>query len=200
MIINDKLKLSTVTIPSVLVNGVFSSAAVLSTCAMVMVQQTTAGIITTLPIGAPLEDNSILVILNTGTTPLWVNKRAIMPNMGAIFQYNNTSWKQIDKVGGTSQIVAATGTFLPVDQVFFGSLAINMTGTTRTSEMNIGDTINVSRRVGATGTLTLQGQSGTIGALNNTQGATTSLAAGGSYGQHASFMWDGTNLIRINNG
>ncbi len=65
--------------------------------------------------------------------------------------------------------------------------------------MLIGQTIIVKRNINATGTLTLQPQTGQIQALNGTLGATTTLAATGARGSSVLFVWDGTRLLRLLN-
>ncbi len=82
---------------------------------------------------------------------------------------------------------------------FFGAGAANKTGTIPTTQMLIGQTIIVKRNINATGTLTLQAAVGQIQALANTLGATTTLAAAGNFGSSVEFIWNGTNLLRLQN-
>lgn len=199
MRINDKLIISNLALANIAANGLLSSATIISEGASITVNQTTANIFTTLPIGAPLVADSVILVRNSGTQTIWVNNLPLIPNGLLVFVYNGTDWNRLQQ-GNTIATITATGVFPKVDYVFFGNGGTNMTGTIRTSQMNIGDTINVCRSVGATGTLTLQGQSGQITRINNTIGATTTLANANAYGQHASFLWNGTNLLRINNG
>ena len=199
MRINDKLIISNLLLANISANGLLSSATIISERASITVNQTTANIFTTLPIGAPLVADSVVLVRNSGTQTIWVNNLLLIPNGSLIFVYNGTTWNRLQQ-GNTISTVTATGILPKVDIVFFGNGATNMTGTIRTSQMNIGDTINVCRATGASGTLTIQGQSGQIAAINNTLGATTSLANANQYGQHATFLWNGTNLLRINNG
>ena len=56
----------------------------------------------------------------------------------------------------------------------------------------------IKRNIGATGVLTIKGVTGNINTLTNTLSATTTLATAGSYGQNSEFVWNGTNLLRIN--
>ena len=199
MRINDKLIISNLALANIAANGLLSSATIVSERASVTINQTTANIFTTLPTGAPLIADSALLVRNSGTQIIWVNNLPLIPNGVLIFVYNGTTWNRLQQ-GNTISTITATGIFPKVDYVFFGNGGTNMTGTIRTSQMNIGDTITVCRSVGANGTLTIQGQSGQITAINNTLGATTSLANANQYGQHATFLWNGTNLLRINNG
>jgi hypothetical protein len=112
----------------------------------------------------------------------------------------NLTSAQVNSIISTFSVVTATGVFPNSRVIYFGSGATAMTGTIPTASMIVGQRITISRNTGATGTLTLKGQSGQIEALNNVLGATTSLAAAGAYGQNTDFQWNGTNLVRINNG
>ena len=96
--------------------------------------------------------------------------------------------------------LAATGVLPNADIIFVGTGATAFTGTLPTNSMRIGQTTFVKRNVGATGAITLKGQSGKIQALNNTLGTTTTLAAAGSLGSNVQFIWNGTDLIRLLNG
>ncbi|MBP9739740.1 MAG: hypothetical protein KBD28_03565 [Chitinophagaceae bacterium] len=98
----------------------------------------------------------------------------------------------------TISTVTTTSTFPNSDIIIFGNGATALTGTINTTLMSIKQTITIKRAVGATGTLTIKGVTGNINTKTNTMVATTTLATAGSYGQVASFIWDGTNLIRIN--
>lgn len=99
--------------------------------------------------------------------------------------------------GKTISVVTSTGLLPKSDVILFGNVAATMTGTIQTSLMNIGETITIIRSIGTSGTLNLKGQSGLIETTINTLAATTTLSTGGGYGSSVTFIWDGTNLLRI---
>lgn len=94
-------------------------------------------------------------------------------------------------------VVTSTGIFTKSNVIIFGSGATNMTGTIPTSTMIVGECIIIKRAIGATGTLTIRGQSGLIQAQNNSLAATTTVGSANGFSQNIMFIWDGTNLLRI---
>ena len=93
--------------------------------------------------------------------------------------------------------VTSTSVFPKANVIVFGSGATAMTGTIPTSTMFVGEVIIIKRNIGATGTLTVRGQSGSIQAQNNVLSATTTIGAANTFSQNVTFIWDGTNLLRI---
>ena len=97
--------------------------------------------------------------------------------------------------------VSATGAVpTNVETVYVTNGAVNVTLTLENPTLVAGKKITISRGIGSTGTITLQGASGQIEALANTLGATTTLAAGGALGSSVEFQSNGVNWLRRMNG
>jgi len=99
------------------------------------------------------------------------------------------------------RIINATATLTTIDDVVFVTNgATNITVTLTTPIADTGREYSISRGIGSTGTITIATPAGRIEALNNTLVATTSLATAGTYGSSTTFISDGTNWLRLNNG
>ena len=158
--------------------------------------------------------NSGIVINNTKQFAFTTTAGTTSTNLGAtttIANYGNTGMLVGGGASATSTLDVAGSFSLPVVIV---AASTTVTDTNCSIECNNGATAitltlpaaatcrgriyMVHSNAGSTGTVTITPSGGQIQALAGTLGATTSISALGSYGQHVWFQSDGTNWVRIN--
>jgi len=97
--------------------------------------------------------------------------------------------------------VTATGALLATDDVaIVQNGATNVTVTLPAPAANAGRQVTVSRGIGSTGSITVQGAAGQIESLAGALGATTTLSASGGLGSSVVFLSNGTAWLRLLNG
>ena len=158
--------------------------------------------------------NSGLVINNTKQFAFTTTAGTTSTALGAtttVANYSNTGFLFGGGGAATSTLDVAGSFSLPVVIV---AASTTVTDTNCSIECNNGATAitltlpaaatcrgriyMVHSNAGSTGTVTITPSGGQIQALAGTLGATTSISALGSYGQHVWFQSDGTNWVRIN--
>lgn len=123
-------------------------------------------------------------------------------NTGVVIGGGTAATSTLDVVGSFSLpvlIVNATTTITSTNcSIECNNGATNITLTLPAPTTCRGRIYMVHRNAGSTGTVTINPGGGQIQALAGTLGATTTISALGSYGQHVWFQSDGTNWLRIN--
>ena len=133
-----------------------------------------------------------------GSTSTIANYSASGVNIGG----NSAATSTLDVTGSFSLpvlIVNATATITSNHcSIECNNGATNITLTLPDPTTCRGRIYMVHRNAGSTGTVTINPGGGLIQELAGTLGATTSISALGSYGQHVWFQSDGTNWLRVN--
>lgn len=133
-----------------------------------------------------------------GSTSIIANYSASGVNIGG----NSAATSTLDVTGSFSLpvlIVNATATITSNHcSIECNNGATNITLTLPDPTTCRGRIYMVHRNAGSTGTVTINPGGGLIQELAGTLGATTSISALGSYGQHVWFQSDGTNWLRVN--
>jgi len=143
--------------------------------------------------------------ITAGTTSTQLGATTTIANYcktGVVIGGGTVATSTLDVVGSFSLpvlIVNSTTTITSTNcSIECNNGATNITLTLPAPTTCRGRIYMVHRNAGSTGTVTINPGGGQIQELAGTLGATTTISALGSYGQHVWFQSDGTNWLRIN--
>lgn len=166
----------------------------------IQINQTNTGATYTIPNPTAPTRGIHLWISNTGTQAFVIDWHIINPQTTIHFIFDGAGWSETE-VSRNDSFVTVTATWtIPntVDTVIINNWA---TAITLTMPAKIAwKTVTLMRGIGSTWGITVNPWWWQIEALANTLWATTTLAASGAYGQNVTFITDGTNWLRKNNG